>query len=78
MLLILSALTCYCYFLLLLLLYFISFAKKKQINRKNVGRDTATAVANYSWPHILTRNIKKYSDTRKTNGYIQVIGQDKG
>ena len=31
--------------------YFISFAKKnqtnKQTNRKNVGRDTATAVANY-------------------------------
>ena len=31
--------------------YFISFAKKKkQTNRKNVGRDTATAVANYSGP----------------------------
>ena len=24
--------------------------KKKQTNRKNVGRDTATAVANYSGP----------------------------
>ena len=30
------------------LFYFISFAKKKQTNRKNVDRDTATAVANYS------------------------------
>ena len=31
--------------------YFISFAKKnKQTNWKNVGRDTATAVANYSEP----------------------------
>ena len=33
--------------------YFISFAKKnkyKQTNRKNVGMDTATAVANYSGP----------------------------
>ena len=33
--------------------FFISFAKNKQTNkqtnRKNVGRDTATAVANYSW-----------------------------
>ena len=33
--------------------FFISFAQKKtqankQTNRKNVGRDTATAVANYS------------------------------
>ena len=28
---------------------FITFAKKKK-NRKNVGRDTATAVANYSGP----------------------------
>ena len=29
--------------------YFISFAQKKnQTNRKNIGRDTATAVANYS------------------------------
>ena len=40
--------------------YFISFAKKKktkQTNRKNLGRDTATAVANYS---------EKHSDTRKT------------
>ena len=73
MLLILSALTCYCYFLLLLLLYFISFAKKNQINRKNVGRDTATAVANYSWPHILTRNIKKYSDTRKTMATYKLL-----
>ena len=30
--------------------YFISFAKIKQTNRKNVGWDTATAVANYSGP----------------------------
>ena len=39
--------------------YFVSFAKKKykqtnkQINRKNVDRDTATAVANYSGPGYL-------------------------
>ena len=35
------------------LFYFISFAKKqtnKQTNRKNVGRNTATAVDNYSRP----------------------------
>ena len=32
--------------------YYISFAKKKtkQTNGKNVDRDTATAVANYSGP----------------------------
>ena len=33
--------------------YFINFAPQKtnkQTNRKNVGRDTATAVANYSGP----------------------------
>ena len=52
--------------------YFVSFAKKytnKQTNRKNVDRDTATAVANYSGPGYLykkTRNIKKHSDIRKT------------
>ena len=42
----------------LVLFYFISFAKNKktnkqtnkQTNRKNVGRDTATVVANYSGP----------------------------
>ena len=35
----------------ILLFYFINFAQKnKQTNRKNVGRDTATAVANYSGP----------------------------
>ena len=35
----------------LYLFYFISFAKKnKQTNGKKVGRDTATAVANYSGP----------------------------
>ena len=40
--------------------YFISFAKKKkqttknkQTNRKNVGKDTATAVANYIGPVIV-------------------------
>ena len=39
--------------------YFVSFAKNKykqtnkQINRKNVDRDTATAVANYSGPGYL-------------------------
>ena len=34
--------------------YFISFAKKnKQTNRNNVGKDTATAVANYSGPVIV-------------------------
>ena len=50
----------------------ISFAKKntnKQTNRKNVDRDTATAVANYSGLGYLykkPRNIKKHSDTRKT------------
>ena len=32
------------------LFYFISFAKNKQTNWKNVGRDTTTAVANYSGP----------------------------
>ena len=56
--------------------YFVSFAKNKykqtnkQINRKNVDRDTATAVANYSGLGYLykknPRNIKKHSDTRKT------------
>ena len=38
----------------ILLFYLINFAPQKQtnkqINRKNVGRDTATAVANYSGP----------------------------
>ena len=36
--------------------YFISFTKKtnKQTNRKNIGRDTATAVANYSrWAWVI-------------------------
>ena len=37
-------------FIFIFLFYFISFAKKKkgQTNRKNVCRDTATAVDNYS------------------------------
>ena len=40
----------WCYF------YFISFTpqKNKQTNRKNVGRDTGTAVANYSGPQSVT------------------------
>ena len=38
----------YSYFILFLFFYFISFAKIKQTNRKNVGRDTARVVANYS------------------------------
>ena len=44
--------------------YFVSFAKKntnKQINRKNVDRDTATAVANYSglgYLYIYIKNMK--------------------
>ena len=37
--------------ILFYLFYFISFAKKKnKQTEKNVGRDTVTAVANYSGP----------------------------
>ena len=51
------------------LFYFIiNFAKKKnkQTNRKNVGMDTATAVANYSGHGYVKKNKQKNSDTRKT------------
>ena len=45
----------WCYF------HFISFAppKNKETNRKNVGRDTATAVANYSGPQCVTLTMDK-------------------
>ena len=45
-------------FLNFILFYFISFAKKtnKQTNRKNVGRDTATAV------HGQLQRARKYKD----------------
>ena len=56
--------------------YFILLAspnkQTKQLRiQKNIGKDTATAVANYSGPDtnknwIITRHVKKYSNTEKT------------
>ena len=53
-----------------ILFYFICFAKKqtnKQTNRKNVGRDTATDVANYSGPGLKYKEIICHSKTKSVN-----------
>ena len=49
---------------------FICFAKKnkqtnKQTNRKNVGRDTATAVANYSGPGVVNLRNRAEEERRR-------------
>ena len=67
------------------LFYFIiNFAKKnKQTNRKNVGRDTATAVVNYSGHGYVKKKqkqkTKKTQRYKKNYSYIQqVAGRNKG
>ena len=68
------------------ILFFISFAKKKpnkQTERKNIGRDTATAVANNNTvgpdtnKKLEKRNIKKHSNTKKTTATYNKLLNEK-
>lgn len=55
------------YFYFVLFLFYKLRHKNKQTNRKNISRDTATDVANYSGPGLKYKEIICHSKTKSVN-----------